>query len=123
MSTYPYSVRSGSGEILSQHRLLIGALDALATIRARAERDGVQGIEYIYDERAGSVTTPPETTEPDGESSVLLVDVGTRGKARLREIAGEVGALAAAGKTVGEPSIQQMLRQIVGGELVVRREP
>ncbi len=119
---YRYHVRNAGGEILSRHSSYTGALDALASMRRRAQRDGQQSGEYIYDvARQARIEDPLGTLIETAEAADLLVRLTPEEKAQLRRIAAQVGAWGQGGRVGTGPSIHRLVRQIASGELVVSR--
>lgn len=127
---YRYVIqRPGEDGPVSRHTSRLGALDALARLRARADREGRQSSEYILHREDGSVVEPWECLDLDlddesgPDSAPLMVRTTRRERARLRELAREFGALATSGREVGRPSVAQLLRLIAGGQLIISRRP
>ena len=115
---YRYTVRASDRAVLSRHQNYLGALDAVAGLRAAATREGRESPEYVYDERLKRVVSPPD---PNVGGGALQVALTLAERARLREVAAEVGALARSGRWAGAPSINALLKGIGSGELLVRR--
>ncbi len=115
---YRYSVCDRGGETLSRHRNYLGALDGLARLRAAAKREGRESETYIYDGRLKR-RVPDSISLLADDVAALQVALRQGDKARLRQIAAEVGALARSGRGVGEPSLSELLRRIAAGELLV----
>lgn len=106
---YRYEVRDASGAALSRHRSRLAALDALATLRARAAREGTATDAAIWDVQAGA---PMLSIPAHGEESPdLLVRLSPAQKAALRRLAAEIGS----------PSMGGLVQQITDGALTVSR--
>ncbi len=77
--TYRYTVRSPAGAVISLHGGYLGALNAIATIRARAMREGRASDEHIYDEQLGrAVDSPIDELLTMAADSVSAETSGTR---------------------------------------------
>ncbi len=113
-----YQLRNAAGEVLSPHNSVIGAVEALGHIRAKAERDGVEPTAYIWDAAKGCHVEP--TIDALVESVGLHVSLTAAENATLRQIAGELGVLAERGGRKGEPGHQPSRAGLVRG--IARRE-
>lgn len=111
---YRYHLRTAAGDMLSRHRSHIGALEALA-VRRRQLGSGDIIWDLVQDREAGT------SLEAFVESADLLVVLSPAEKARLREIAREVGAFGRGGRSGVGPSPHRLVKEIASGELAVSR--
>lgn len=130
---YRYTVRDSAGQLVSRHRNLLGALDAIAALHAKADREQVasEAVEladwHIYDERHRRPVAEPLNELSEGlvegtdDTGSIGLRLNRRERTRLREIAASVGAVARSGRIVGQGSVIRMIRGIASGELLVTR--